>query len=140
MVWVDETDWWFRAAESAFAMLVSDQGFEIVERFRHFRGNSITYGRGDAVFILEAGADYNSLSGRLFVGPQGHVRGDEIHNVLAAVDPTTDWRYDGSPDPIDRTAMVAKMDQWAAGIVTHLPTLLAKGITHPGSYEGIRVP
>lgn len=121
----DETKWWFPAAESAFAVLESDLGFEIVERHHHFQGNYIVYERSDARFIVEAGSDWDTLVGMLAVGRPGHRHGDDIWNVLGPVDPTKDWRYDSSSAPIDRDAMAAKMEQWATGIVEHLPALVA---------------
>jgi hypothetical protein len=121
----DETDWWFPAAESAFRVLESELGFEIVKRHYHFQGNFIVYERDDARFVVESGPDWNSLSGMLSVGLAGHRHGGEIETILASLDPTKAWRYNSSSGPIDRVTMVATMKLWATGIVTHLPTLLA---------------
>jgi hypothetical protein len=121
----DETKWWFSAAETAFAVLESELGFEIVERHYHFQGNYIVYERSDARFIVEAGSDWDTLAGMLAVGRPGHRHGDDIRNVLGSVDPNKDWHYNSSSEPIDRDAMTAKMKQWATGIVEHLPALVA---------------
>ena len=121
----DETKWWFPAAESAFKALESDLGFEIVERHYHFQGNYIVYERDDAKFVVEAGSDWNSLSGDLWVGLPGEREHGDMAVLLASVEPSTDWRYDGSSGPVDRAAMAATMDLWAAGIAEHLPTLVA---------------
>jgi hypothetical protein len=121
----DETDWWFQAAEAAFQPLEVELGFTIVERHDHFQGNFIAYERRDARFVVEAGSDWNALVGDLWIGSPGDRRGGPIASVLAAVDPETDWRFTCTSGPIDRTAMAAVMELWAAGIAQHLDSLVA---------------
>jgi hypothetical protein len=120
-----ETDWWFQAAEAAFQPLEAELGFTIVERHYHFQGNFIAYERHDARFVVEAGSDWNALEGDLWAGSPGDRRVGPIESVLAAVDPETDWRFTSTSGPVDRTAMVAVMELWAAGIVQHLDSLVA---------------
>ena len=121
----DETDWWFQAAEAAFRPLEAELGFAIVERHRHFQGNFIAYERHDARFVVEAGSDWNALLGDLWVGSPRHRRPRPIASLLAALDPGTAWRFSSTSEPVDRTAMAAKMELWAAGIVQHLDALIA---------------
>jgi hypothetical protein len=134
----DETDWWFQAAEAAFRPLEAELGFAIVERHRHFQGNFIAYERHDARFVVEAGSDWNALLGDLWVGSPGHRRPRPIASMLAALDPGTAWRFSSTSEPVDRTAMAAKMELWAAGIVQHLDALVANARAGelPGPQDG----
>lgn len=121
----DETKWWFEAAERTFQPLVSTLGFRIVERHFHFQGNYLVYERDDAVFVIECGSDWNSLSGDLWIGPAGARRGGPIERVLGEVEPATEWAYASTSEPVDSEAMIAAMEAWERGITRHLPGLLA---------------
>ena len=57
----DNTDWWFNEVEGTFGFLVAELGFEVSERYRHFKGNYIAYARSDATLAIECPPDWNDL-------------------------------------------------------------------------------
>jgi hypothetical protein len=113
----DHTDWWFHEVESTFDFLVREYGFTIDDRFRHFKGNAITYARSDMKVSLESAPDWNTLSGLVVLrGPRGGWRGQEIDQFLDRGDPKRPSRYPSDSGPLDREAIAITMATWALAL------------------------
>lgn len=112
----DHTDWWFTAVEETFGFLVTDRGFKVAERSRHFQGNYIVFSRSDVAITIECAPDWNSLTAWVdVVDPDGNRTESDLAELLDRGDPRQLSRYIADSGPLDREAVVTKMSEWADG-------------------------
>jgi len=116
------------AMQRIFEFLVTDFGYELIDRTPHFRDHYLIYAGRDLRVIVSFNPENSNGVVDLYVAgdlaPGKHVRATSVAQLLSAVSPDRSWDIADHPPPYSFAELESGYERWAEGLRTTLAAAL----------------